>query len=247
MHKILAIIRRELIAYFSSPLAYVVLAAFLLMQGFIFFVVLSLLSQPGAMAITPLQMLFGGTIFFWLYMLVFMPVITMRLVSEELRSGTIETLMTSPVTEGQVVAGKFLAAFVFYCTMWLPTLIYVLVINNYNSIDLGPVAASYVGVLCLGFLFLGVGLFASTLARNQLIAAIIGFALLGLMFSVPLVDYLLVSSSALKPVIEHINLWSHMDTFASGIVDTRHIFYELSVGLLFLFLAAKSLEVKKWR
>ncbi|MCP4903171.1 MAG: ABC transporter permease subunit, partial [bacterium] len=243
MHKVLAIVRRELIAFFSSPLAYVVLATFLLMQGFIFLVLLSALSQPGDMAFSPLQVLFGGNIFFWIYMLVFMPVITMRLVSEELRSGTIETLMTSPVTEAQVIVGKFIAAFIFYCVLWFPTLVYVLVINHYNPIDLGPVAAGYIGILSLGVLFLGVGIFASTLAKNQLISAIIGFTILGILFVIPLVDMFLTSTSFLKPVIEHMSLWTQVERFASGVVDTRHLVYQLSVGALFLFLATKSLEV----
>jgi ABC-2 type transport system permease protein len=247
MSKYLAIIRRELIAYFSSPLAYVMMAAFLLMQGFIFFVIVSLLMQPGSMPLGPMQMLFGGTLFFWLYMLVFIPVITMRLIAEELRSGTIEVLMTSPVTETQVVLGKTIAALIFYVSLWLPTVTYVFILNHHSSIDFGPVAAGYLGVFLLGFLFLSAGIFASTLARNQITAAIIGFGLLAFLFSIPLVDYLLPSTSFFKPIINHISLWSHMEDYARGIVDTRHIVYELSVGAFFLFLATRSLQVKKWR
>ncbi len=246
MRKTWAIVRRELIAYFSSPLAYVVLAAFLLMQGYIFYLLVSFLNNPQTQAMTPLRLFFGGTIFFWLFLLFVVPVITMRLIAEERRSGTIEVLLTSPVTEAQVVVGKFAAAMLFYIALWLPTVLYVLVLMRHSEIDLGPVLAGYVGVLLLGFLFLAVGTFASTLTDNQLIAAIIAFAVMVALFSIGLVEQLIMSSG-LKAVLGHMNLWTQMDDFAKGIVDTRHVVYQLSFGALFLFLAAKSLEVKKWR
>jgi ABC-2 type transport system permease protein len=247
MTKILAIVRRELIAYFSSPLAYIVLTAFLLMQGYIFSIIVSFLNNPMTQAMTPLRLFFGGTVFFWLFLLFTVPVITMRLLAEERRSGTIEVLLTSPVTEGQVIAGKFLAALLFYVVLWLPTLIYVVLLKQHSSIDLRPVLAGYLGVLLVGFLFLAVGTFTSTLTNNQLIAAIIAFAVLIALFSIGLVEQLLVSSSVIRDALGYMNLWTHMDDYAKGIIDTRHVVYELSVGLLFLFLAAKSLEVKKWR
>jgi len=247
MRKTWAIIRRELISYFSSPLAYIVLTAFLLMQGYIFYLIVSFLNNPSTPAMTPLRLFFGGTIFFWLFLLFVVPVITMRLLAEERRSGTVEVLLTSPVTETQVVVGKFLAAMIFYIALWLPTVIYVVVLGRHSQIDIGPVLAGYLGVLLLGFLFLAVGTFASTLTNNQLIAAIIAFAAMVVLFSIGLVEQLLVSSSVLKAALGHMNLWTQMDDFAKGIVDTRHIVYQLSVGILFLFMAAKSLEVKKWR
>ena len=247
MRKVLAILRRELIAYFSSPLAYIVMTAFLLLQGYIFYLIVSYLNRPQTMAMTPLRLFFGGTIFFWLFLLFVVPVITMRLVAEERRAGTIETLLTAPVTEGQVITGKFLSALAFYVILWLPTILYVVILRQHSAIDLGPVLAGYLGVLLLGFLFLGVGTFTSTLTNNQLIAAILAFAAMVLLFSVGLVQQLLVSSSALKSALEYANLWTQMDDFAKGIVDSRHIVYTLSVGTFFLYLATKSLEVKKWR
>ncbi len=247
MRKTLAIVKRELIAYFSSPLAYIVLTAFLLMQGYIFYIIVSYLNNPNTQAMTPLRLFFGGTVFFWLFLLFVVPVITMRLIAEERRSGSIEVLLTSPVSEGQVVTGKFLAAFIFYLALWAPTLIYVLILKQHSAIDLGPVAAGYLGVALIGFLFLGVGTFASTLTNNQLVAAILAFAAMIVLFSIGLVEQLAVSSSAIRDALTQMNLWTHMDDYAKGIVDSRHVVYELSVGLLFLFLASKSLEVKKWR
>jgi ABC-2 type transport system permease protein len=247
MGKILAIVRRELIAYFSSPLAYIVLTAFLLMQGYIFYILVSFLNNPQTQAMTPLRLFFGGTVFFWLFLLFTVPVITMRLIAEERRSGTIEVLLTSPVSETQVVVGKFTAALVFYIALWLPTFLYVVILKQYSTIDLMPVASGYLGVFTMGFLFLAVGTFTSALTDNQLIAAIIAFAFLILLFSIGLVEQLLVSSSMLRDAFGYMNLWTHMDDYAKGIVDTRHLIYEVSVGLLFLFLATKTLEVKKWR
>ncbi len=246
MRKTWAIIRRELIAYFSSPLAYVVMTAFLLMQGYIFSLIVSFLNNPQTPSMTPLRLFFGGTIFFWLFLLFVVPVITMRLIAEERRSGTIEVLLTSPVSELQVVVGKFLAALTFYVALWFPTVLYVVFLKRHSEIDLGPVAAGYLGVFLLGFLFLAVGTFASTLTDNQLIAAIIAFATMVLLFSIGLVEQL-ASSPAIKAALGQMNLWTQMDDFAKGIVDSRHVIYQLSTGLLFLFLAAKSLEVKKWR
>jgi ABC-2 type transport system permease protein len=247
MRKTWAIVRRELIAYFSSPLAYIVLTAFLLMQGYIFFLIISFLNNPQTPAMTPLRLFFGGTIFFWLFLLFVVPVITMRLIAEERRSGTVEVLLTSPVSEVQVVAGKFAAAMLFYIVLWLPTVIYVLVLTRHSEIDIGPVLSGYLGILLLGFLFLSVGTLASTFTDNQLIAAIIAFAAMIALFSIGLVEQLMISSSPVKSALAHMNLWTQMDDFAKGIVDTRHVIYQLSVGVLFLFLAAKSLEVKKWR
>ncbi len=247
MQKLGAIVRRELIAYFSSPLAYIVMTAFLLMQGYIFYVIVSILNNPMTHAMTPLELFFGGSIFFWLFLLFVVPVITMRLVAEERRSGTLEVLLTSPVTEAMVISGKFIAAMVFYLALWLPTVVYVVILKQHSTIDLGPVAAGYLGVATLGFLFLGVGTFASTLTDNQLIAAIVAFAAMILLFSVGLLEHLVTSGSVLRDALTTMNLWTHMDDFSKGIVDSRHLVYQLSVGLLFLFFATKSLALKKGR
>ena len=247
MVKTLAIFRRELIAYFSSPLAYMVITGFLLLQGLIFYLVLAFLNNPGAQTMAPMQAFFGGTIFFWLFLLFVVPVITMRLIAEERRTGSIEVLLTSPVTEGQIITGKFLASLVFYAALWLPTGLYVVILRRHSDIDLGPILAGYLGVLLIGFLFLGVGTFASTLTSNHLIAAILAFVGLVALFAVPLVEQLLVSDSLIKNALGHMDLWSHMEDYAMGIVDTRHVVYELSVGILFLFLATRTLELKKGR
>ena len=246
MKALSAIVRRELIAYFSSPLAYIVMAAFLMLQGALFALIIGYLSQPGQSSMSILQAFFGGTIFFWFFLVV-APLITMRLVAEERRSGTIEVLLTSPVTEAQVIVGKFAAALFFYLSLWLPTVIYVLMVKSQASVDWGAVAASYLGVALIGALFVSLGLFASTLTRNQIIAAVLAFTGLIILFGLPLLRGLLISSSGFGAVIDHADLWQHMADYAKGIVDTRYVAYELSLTCLFLFLSTKSLELNKWR
>ena len=166
MRKTWALVWRELIAYFSSPLAYVVMTAFLFINGYVFWLIVAYLNDPRTQAMAPLKLLFGGTIFFWLFVLFVVPVITMRLLAEERRSGTLEVLLTAPVSETQVVIAKFLSAFAFYVVLWLPTLAYVAILASYSKLDWGPVAAGYLGIALLGGLFLSIGLFTSALVRN---------------------------------------------------------------------------------
>ncbi len=246
MRKLVALVHRELLAYFSSPLAYVILTAFLFINGYVFYLIVAYLNDPRTQAMAPLRLIFGGTIFFWLFLLFVVPVITMRLLAEERRTGTLEVLLTSPVSEGQVVIGKFLAAFVFYLFLWLPTWVYVWILASHARIDFGPVWSGYLGIGLLGVLFLSVGLLTSALVRNQIVAAILAFAVLVVVFSLGLVENL-VTGTVAKGILGYMNLWNQMDDFARGIVDTRHLVYTLSLAGFFLFLATKALEASKGR
>lgn len=246
MRKLLALVNRELLAYFSSPLAYVVLTAFLFVNGYVFYLIVAFLNDPRTPGMAPLKLIFGGTIFFWLYLLFVVPVITMRLLAEERRSGTLEVLLTSPVSEGQVVAAKLFAAFVFYVFLWVPTLAYVAILASRARLDYGPVASGYLGIALLGAMFLSVGLLTSSLVRNQIIAAVLAFAILIVLFSLGLVENL-VTNATLKGALGYMNLWNHMDDFGRGIVDTRHVVYNLSLTGFFAFLATRALEASKGR
>ena len=246
MNGVLAILRRELRAYFFSPLAYILLTFFLLVQGYTFSIIVSYLSDPRFPGGKPLELLFGQTIFFWLVVIFSGTFLTMRLISEELRSGTIETLMTAPVSETQVVLGKYGAAFLFYLFLWAPTLIYVAIVRAKTPVDWGPIAASYLGIACIGALFLAVGIFASATAKNQIVSAIVTFAFILVLFSIGLVENL-ANGEVAKAVFGHMNLWTHMDDFSKGIVDTRRLVYYLSGSAFFLFLTGRALAAKKWR
>lgn len=246
MNGILATLSRELRAYFFSPLAYVVLTFFLFFNGVVFSIILGYLSDPRASGdITPLRLFFGGTFFFWVVLPFVTTILTMRLISEERRSGTIESLMTAPVSETQVVLGKYLAALLFYIFLWLPTLIYVVVVARSGEVDWGPIASGYVGLLGIGALFMAVGIFGSSFTKNQIVAAIVSFVLAILLFSAAFVEPL-VSSQVVKDVLAYINLPQHMEELAKGIVDSRRLIYYFSTTVLFLFLTSRALEAKKW-
>jgi len=239
----LATFRRELRAYFFSPLAYIVLFFFMAVNGIIFIYLIGELSDPRSPGGPPFSYFFRAT---WLMLLLIAPVLTMRLVSEELRSGSIEVLMTAPVTEGQVIVGKFLAALTFYAFLWAPTLAYGLMISAYQKVDWGPIFAGYVGVLLIGSLFLAIGIFASATTKSQLLAAMMTAALLFLLFLFGVFEQM-VNNDTLKQALGYIGIWNHIDEFASGIVDTRRLVFYLSGTLFFLFLASRALEDKKWR
>jgi len=246
MNGALATLRRELRAYFFSPLAYAILTLFLIVNGFIFWVIVGYLSDPRSRMGAPLELFFGQTIFFWLVLLFVTPVLTMRLLAEERKSGTIEVLMTAPVSETQVVLGKYLASLLFYLFLWLPTLVYVGIIARFSTVDWGPIAAGYLGVAGIGALFLAVGAFASSVARNQIVAAVLTFVLLVFLFSFGLLENL-VNAPLWKNVFGYLDLWQHMDDFSKGIVDTRRLLYYLSASGFFLFLSARALAANKWR
>ena len=246
MSAFLATLSRELRAYFFSPLAYIVMAVLLLVNGFIFWLIVSFLSDPRAAVGAPLELFFGQTFFFWLILLFMTPVLTMRLLSEERRSGTIEVLMTAPITEAQVVLGKYVAALTFYIALWVPTLAYAGVVARYSSVDWGPVASGYLGIAGVGALFLAAGLLASAVTRSQLIAALLTFVMLVPMFTFGLLENL-VSNAIAKQIFGYLNLWQHMDDFAKGIVDSRRLVYYASATVFLLFLATRTLAVKKWR
>ncbi len=246
MRGALAVYGRELRAYFFSPLAYVILTFFMLVQGGYFWLIVSFLSDPRAGAGRPLELFFGQTIYTWLVLIFAGTFLSMRLISEELRSGTIETLLTSPISETQVVFGKYVAALTYYLFLWAPTLVYVAIVRWFTPVDWGPIAASYLGIFGIGALFLAVGIFASATSKNQIVAAVMTFFFLVALFSFGLLENL-VNGETAKKVLGQVNLWQHMDDFSKGIVDTRRLVYYASGVGFFLFLTTRALAAKKWR
>ena len=246
MNGVSATFSRELRAYFFSPLAYAVLASFLFVNGLSFAILIGVLNDAPSAVGAPMELFFGGTILFWLGLAFVGPILPMRLLSEERRSGSLEILMTAPVTETQVVVGKYLAALALYASLWVPTLSYSLIVARDSEIDWGPVAASYVGVLGIGALFLAVGIFASAVSRNQIVAALVGFALVFTLFIVGLLEFL-VNGEVAREVLGYVNLIQHMEDFGKGIVDTRPLVYYSSGVVFFLFLTSRTLAANKWR
>jgi ABC-2 type transport system permease protein len=246
MRSFLAVVKRELRAYFVSPLGWVVLAFFLVVQGFFFWLILGILSDPrAAVGATPFGIFFNSIVF-WLTVLFVAPLITMRLISEERRTGSIESLMTAPIDENRVVLAKFLSAWAFYAFLWLPVLIYPVVISRYTALDWGPIASSYVGILGIGALFLAVGLLGSAFSKNQIVAAMTSFALTILLFAASWTSSLL-QKQGLIDALNYMSLTDHMEEFSKGIVDSRRLIYYATTCALFLFLTGRTLAAKKWR
>lgn len=245
MNGILATFNRELRAYFLSPLAYVLLVFFLLVNGFAFAIIVSYMSRPDVPPGRPFDFFFGGFLF-WFVLLFWIPVITMRLIAEERRSGSIESLMTAPVSEAQVVGGKYLAALTFYAFLWAPTLLYAVAIDVWSDVDWGILAAGYLGTLLIGALFLSIGTLASALAKNQIVAAVIAFAVLLLVLCLAFLPGL-VTSEPLRELLSYVSVLDHMDDFSRGIVDTRRLVFYVSSILFFLYASAQALADRKWR
>ncbi len=243
MRALVAIVKREFLSYFVSPLAYVILTAFLLVSGSVFVLLVNALNAPETPS-TAMMSLYFTNVFQWIFLMIVSSVISMRLLSEERKTGSIESLLTAPVSEATVVVGKFIGGWCFFLFLFLPTLVYPLLLSRYGRFDIGPVAAGYVGIALVGALFLAAGTFASALTKNQIVAAIVAFAIILGSFLVGIFRDLLPSAN-LRDALSYLNILDHMDDFSRGIVDTRRLVYVGSTVVFFLFLATRALEVNK--
>lgn len=240
-----AILQRELRAYFLSPTAYVVLCFLLVANGVAFALILSIVNDPLVSPGRALDIFFSGFLY-WFVVILAAPILTMRLIAEERRSGTAEMLLTAPVTEGQIVAGKYVASLVFYVFLWLPTLTYAGIVAFHSELDWGTVAGGYLGVFLVGALCLAVGLFASALTANQIIAAVVSFAMLLALLCLSFLEYF-VNTPWLKETFAYLSLLGHMEELAKGIVDTRRLVFYASTTLFVLFLTGRALESGRGR
>ena len=224
MRQVAHIFRKEFNAYFVSPIAYIVISIFLLVTGWFFFTTFFLFNQANLRTFyTLLPVVFAFVI----------PAITMRLISEELNIGSDEILFTMPVTYGDVILGKFLASVALIIAMLIPTLAYPLTVSFMGQLDWGPVVGGYIGAVFLGAAFSGVGLFASALTRNQIIAFIIGLAIC---FTLTLIDKMLFFlPQSLLGVFSYLGADFHFQNIAKGIIDSRDILYFASVCFVGLF------------
>ena len=243
MGKVLLLTRREISAYFVSPIAYVAMALFLVISG-IFFALADF--RPGAPA--AMRSIFDIMMFILIFIL---PIVTMRSLSEEQRSGTIETLLTAPVTDIEVVVAKFLASWIFYLAMLAPTLIYVVLLTAFGNPEYGPMASGYLGLALLGALYVSVGLLASSLTQNQVIAAVTAFVILIVLAMLgPWVATAVPSRYwiiPLRSVIKYATVRTHYLDFGQGVVDLVHVVYFLALTAYALFLTVKVLESRRWR
>jgi ABC-2 type transport system permease protein len=239
MFQILTIARRELASLFYSPIAYVVLGLFALGTAMIFFMFFA----PGAAA----SLVGVNSGLMWL-MIFLVPAISMRLISEEFRNGTIETLMTSPISDAQVIVGKWLGAMGFLVTLLVPLMILTAVLAFTSKPDWGPIFTGFLGLICVGGLFLAIGTFASAVTQNQIIAFLLTVFIICML---TILMYFLTGASfvpnKLIPAVYYINPMERFADFNKGVLDLPTVIYFVSVKALFLFMAVKVLESRRWR
>ena len=224
MRQAFNIFRREMRSFFVSPIAYIVIAIFLLVTGWFFFSTFFLYNQAN------LRSFFGLLPIIFAFVI---PAVTMRLFAEELNIGSYETLLTLPVGFNDIIIGKFLASVGFVAALLLPTLAYPITVAALGDLDWGPVIGGYCGALLLGAAFAAIGLFASSLTRNQIVAFIVGVVIC---FALALIDKMLFFfPRAALSVLSYIGADYHFQNIAKGIFDTRDILYFASICFLGLY------------
>ena len=254
MRNILAIASKEFRSYFASPIAYILIGLFSLLFGWFFYVFLMAFVQQseqmmqfgGGGGANVNQMMIRGLFQNTAVIILFvMPMITMRTYSEEKRSGTIELLLTSPLTDLEIIIGKFLGALALYGAMLLVTMIYIAILFRIGNPEWRPIVAGYLGLLLMGGCFLSVGLFISSLTKNQIVAGFLTFATF-LMFWI--INWMGESSGpTTRDVLNYLSITEHFDDFSRGIIDTKHLVYYLSFITFGLFLTARSVDSERWR
>lgn len=254
MRNILALVRKELRSYFASPIAYVIVGMFALLFGWFYVAILNLFVQQsmqmGSMGMggpvnvnqQMIRYVFQNSLVVNLFVV---PLITMRTYAEEKRSGTIELLMTSPVTDFQIIVGKFLGALTVYAAMLAVTLLHMAVLFIYGNPEWKPIATAYLGMLLMGGCFLSVGLFFSSLTRNQIVAAMITFSVLLLLWVIDWIGSL--GGPTVQKLVGYLSITGHFDDFAKGVIDTTHLVYYASFITFGLFLTAKAVDSERWR
>ncbi len=235
----LTIARRELSSFFFSPIAYLVITAFVLLTGLFFMLAVFRPEQPVSM-----QSLFNIVVF---VLVAILPAISMRLLSEELRSGTIESLLTSPLTDGQIIVGKWLGALGFFLIALLPTMVYLVLLEIWSDPDYGPILSGYVGLLFVGGFYLAIGLFVSSLTHNQIIAWVMTFFII-LALTVATAAWAIPRflPDGWAQAVMFVNVNAQYEDFAKGLIDISNLVYFASGIALFLVLAIVALQSRKW-
>lgn len=238
MSRAVTIARREFLSYLFSPIAYVAITLFLLAAGFLFRKDFEP-GQPAAMR----------TIFEWMVWLlvVIIPLLCMGLIAQEWATGTIETLMTAPVEETDVVIGKFLGSLGLFVLMLVPTLLYVVMLAIFSSPDYGPIFSGYLGILLVGALFIAIGLFCSSLTRSQIVAAVTTSAIL---FIITILPWWVGGEATLAGFWRNVadqSVFRRYTDFSKGVIDVGNLVFFVAATAVFLFLTVKVLESRRWK
>jgi ABC-2 type transport system permease protein len=256
MTNILAIANKELRSYFASPIAYIVIGLFAALYGFFFWAILQYFvaqsmqmgqfGMQGPQSMNVNQQLIRPLIQNVTILVLFlMPMVTMRTYSEEKRSGTIELLLTSPLSDFQIIMGKFLGAMALYLVMLAVSLIHIAILFIYGHPEWKPILTAYLGLVLLGGCFISLGLFISSLTKNQIVAGIVTFAVFLFLWIITWIGSF--SGPTVDKLTTYVSIIDHLDDFGKGVIDTTHVIYYLSFMTFGLFLTAKSVDSERWR
>jgi ABC-2 type transport system permease protein len=251
----LPIFKKEMRLYFGSPVAYVVFTFFLLISGWFFSQIFLFYSDASMRSF--MQPQFGQNLNvienvmrplftnMSVVLLFFIPMLTMRLFAEEKRSGTIELLLTYPVRDGEVLAGKYLASLALFALLLALTLLYPGLVAYFTRVEWGPIFSGYLGLLLTGAVFLAVGVLVSSMTENQIVA---GFGTFGILLAFWIVGWgAEFAGGTLRGVLQYLSIGDHLDGFTRGLIDTKDLVYYVSGVALALFLTLRSLDSKRWK
>ncbi len=253
MNNILAVAHKEIKAYFASPIAYIVIGFFALLYGWFFFTLLAFFERQsmqaglggGGGANVNEQMIRPVFLNASVILLFVLPMITMRTYAEEKRSGTIELLLTAPLTDFQIIMGKFLGAMALYAAMLAVTFVHMGILFAFGRPEWVPILTGYLGLLLMGGCFISVGLLISSLTKNQIVAGTITFAVFLLLWVINWIASF--SGPQMQDVLNYLSITDHLDDFTKGVIDTKHLVYYLSFITFGLFLTMRSVDTERWR
>jgi ABC-2 type transport system permease protein len=240
------ILKRELFALFVTPLAWVLITSFLVMQGVHFALLVA--QYAGQVDLTdggPIQAFFGRTMLLYLPLLFMCPLLTMRLFAEERRSGTIEALLTTPVSTAGVVLAKYAAALCTFVVMWAPTVLYILLLQRAGAVDWGAVGASYLGIFAIGAGYLAIGTMSSALSTSQLGAAMLAAMLLIALFTLGLGEFVFEGGPG-HDLSAYVSVWAQMNDFSAGVVDLRRLVFDGTLVVVPLFITVRAVDAWRW-
>jgi ABC-2 type transport system permease protein len=256
MRNVLAIANKELRSYFAGPIAYIAIGLWALLYGYFFIAILQFfvrqsmqmgqMGMGGPQSMNINQQLIRPLLQNVTIMILFvMPMVTMRTYSEEKRSGTIELLLTSPLTDFQIIMGKFLGAMALYALMLAVTTIHIALLFIYGRPELKPILTAYLGLFLLGGCFISLGLLISSLTKNQIVAGMLTFAVFLLLWIITWIGSF--SGPTVDQLTQYLSIIDHLEDFSKGVIDTKHLIYYVSFITFGLFLTAKSVDSERWR
>jgi ABC-2 type transport system permease protein len=241
------VFKRDLYSTFVTPVAWALIVVFLFLQGLNFYLLVVHFTNQVEISVDrgPVQWFFGETVLFYLPLLMLPPALTMRSFAEERRAGTIETLLTAPVSTPAVVLAKWCSAYVTYLIAWAPTFLYMVVLRRAGEIDWRVVGASYLGVALLGAALLAIGVLMSAMTRSQFVALLLSFAVVLGLFIIGIGEFVFDSGPA-HDICQYVSIWTHMSDFSKGLIDSRRVIFDLSLTAVPLFITVRAVDAWRW-